>query len=95
MASTWKDAASVFYWLNAIGREYNFPFPKDEEKRKEMYKELYPEIIAQAVHSDFRKEMEDHLEFGAFGDIRFRFEDYYGFKKEAKSGGETPWLEGK
>ena len=85
MASTWKDAASVFYWLNAIGREYNFPFPKDEEKRKEMYKELYPEIIAQAVHSDFRKEMEDHLEFGAFGDIRFRFEDYYGFKKEAKS----------
>ena len=28
-----------------------------------MYKNLYPEIIAQAVHSDFRKEMEDHLEF--------------------------------
>ena len=84
MASTWKDAESVFYWLNAIGREYNFPFPKDEERRTEMYKQLYPEIIAQAVHSDFRKEMEEHLEFGAFGSIRFRFEDYYGFKKEAK-----------
>ncbi|MAA80426.1 MAG: hypothetical protein CL916_14315 [Deltaproteobacteria bacterium] len=85
MASTWKDAASVFYWLNAIGREYNFPFPKDEEKRKEMSKELYPEIIAQAVHADFRKEMEEYLEFGAFGNIRFRFDEYYTFKKESKS----------
>lgn len=85
MASTWKDAASVFYWLNAIGREYNVPFPRDEEKRSEMYKELYPEIIAQAVHSDFRKEMAEYLEFGGFGNIRFRFEDYYAFKKEAKS----------
>lgn len=85
MGSTWKDSASVFYWLNAIGREYNFPFPKDEEKRMKMYKELYPEIIAQAVHSDFRKEMVEYLEFGGFGNIRFRFDDYYAFKKESKT----------
>jgi hypothetical protein len=84
MAATWKDAESVFYWINAIGRELNVPFPKNVEERKEMQRTLYPKIIAAAVHSDFESEMEDFLDHGAFGDIRFRFEDYYGFKKEVR-----------
>lgn len=84
MAATWKDAESVFYWLNAIGREYNFPYPKNEEQKQNLYMDLYPEIIEQAVHSDFRAEMTNFLESGTFGNIRFRYEDYYGFKNEAK-----------
>ena len=85
MASTWKDAESVFYWINAIGREFNFPFPKNLEEKQQLYKDLYPKMIADAVHSDFESEMENFLDHGAFGNIRFRFEDYYGFKTEVKN----------
>ena len=85
MASTWKDAESVFYWINAIGKELNFPFPKNLEEKKQLYKDLYPKMIADAVHSDFECEMEKFLDHGAFGNIRFRFEDYYGFKTEVKN----------
>ena len=81
MAATWKDAESVAYWINGIGRGMNFPFPQDPEQKKQLQRELYPKMIEQGVHSDFVKEMEDYLDFGTFGNIRFRFSDYYEFKK--------------
>jgi|GEM_PF-5553663 len=85
MAATWKDAESVVYWINGIGRGMNFPFPRSQEERRNLQRELYPKMIAQGIHSDFRKEMEDYLLHGTFGNIRFRYSEFYEFKKTVRA----------
>ena len=80
MGATRKDVETVYYWINNIGRELRFPFPRSEDARKELELELYPKMVGEGVHRDFAVEMSEYLEdLNPYGSIRFRFEDILDF----------------
>ena len=84
MASCTKNTEEVFRWITAIAREFQFPFPIPSEERHALMLRIYPELIRTCVNPIFSQSMADYIQHEKESAIRFRYDEYYAFKKNCK-----------